>query len=58
MFFSRNGKDYTSLYGPSLASLIRENVKVKAAILDGEVVVVDAVTGKMQAFGSNKVVAL
>ena len=58
MFFSRNGKDYSSLYGPSLAGLIRENVKVKAAILDGEVVVVDSVTGKMQAFGSNKVVAL
>lgn len=58
MFFSRNGKDYTQLYGPSLASTIVENVKVKATILDGEIVVLDTFTGKMAAFGSNKIVAL
>jgi ATP-dependent DNA ligase len=27
MFFSRNGKDYTRIYGQKLAGFIRENVK-------------------------------
>ena len=58
MFFSRNGKDYTKLYGPSLASVIRENVLCQAVVLDGEIVVWDTINHKMAAFGSNKTVAL
>lgn len=58
MFFSRNGKDYTNLYGPALANTIRENVICQAIILDGEIVVWDSLNRKLAPFGSNKSVAL
>ena len=58
MFFSRNGKDYTKLYGAALGSVIRENVICQAIILDGEIVVWDTINRKLAPFGSNKTVAL
>ena len=58
MFFSRNSKDYTKLYGPALADIIRENVFGQAIILDGEIVVWDTIERKVAPFGKNKTVAL
>ena len=58
MFFSRNGKDYSQLYGPALASVIREHVQCQAVILDGEVVVWDSFNNRLAPFGSNKTVAI
>ena len=37
-FFSRNGIDYTYLYGPKLSHLIISCVNAQSAILDGEIV--------------------
>ena len=56
--FSRNGNDYTKLYGGALADYIRENVIAQAALLDGEVVVWDKHLDKPAPFGHNKPVAL
>ena len=56
--FSRNGNDYTKLYGGALADYIRENVLAQAALLDGEVVVWDKVMNRPAPFGHNKPVAL
>ena len=58
MFFSRNGKDYSKLYGPALSAVIRENVSCQAIILDGEIVVWDIVNRAFAQFGKNKTVAL
>lgn len=56
--FSRNCHEVTDIYAPALSASLRESIKAKAAILDGEVVVVDRLTHKPQAFGLNKQVAL
>lgn len=53
-FFTRNGIDYTYLYGPKLSSLIIESINAKSCILDGEVVVWDKVNNKFAPFGENK----
>ena len=58
MFFSRGGKDYSKIYGPKLASFIRDNVNAQAAVLDGEIIVWDNSTQKAAPFGKNKQVAL
>lgn len=58
MFFSRSGKDYTHLYGQGLASVIRENVRGQALVLDGEIVVWDNKLAKIAPFGMNKTIAL
>ena len=57
-FFSRNGKDYTRIYGTALSDFIRDNVMAQAALLDGEVIVWDKVRKKAAPFGHNKSVAL
>lgn len=57
-FFSRNGIDYTYLYGPKLSHLIISCVNAQSAILDGEIVVWDKNEQKYAPFGDNKTVAL
>ena len=57
-FFSRNGIDYTYLYGPKLSHLIISCVNADSAILDGEIVVWDKTNQKYAPFGENKTVAL
>ena len=57
-FFSRNGIDYTYLYGPKLSHLIVSCVNADSAILDGEIVVWDKANQKYAPFGENKTVAL
>ena len=57
-FFTRNGIDYTTLYGQKLSHLIVSCVNAKCAILDGEVVVWDKKEQKYTPFGANKTVAL
>lgn len=58
-FFSRNGIDYTSIYGPKMAKHIRDNLtQTHSAILDGEIIVVDRLTGLPLQFGQNKPTAL
>eukprot|EP01017_Pseudomicrothorax_dubius_P032816 TRINITY_DN4334_c0_g1_i4.p1 TRINITY_DN4334_c0_g1~~TRINITY_DN4334_c0_g1_i4.p1 ORF type:complete len:672 (+),score=145.76 TRINITY_DN4334_c0_g1_i4:1902-3917(+) len=57
-FFSRNSNDYTNIYGKKLSEVVRENVSAMAAILDGEVIVVNKHTGEQVQFGMNKTVAL
>ena len=57
-FFSRNGKDYTRIYGTALSDYIRDNVIAQAALLDGEVIVWDKENNKIAPFGKNKPVAL
>lgn len=56
--FSRNCHDVTEIYGQALNEVIRKSVNAKAAILDGEVVVVDKQSFKPAPFGKNKQVAL
>jgi DNA ligase-4 len=53
-FFTRNGVDYTYLYGPKLSETIIKCVNAKSCILDGEIVVWDKTTGAFAAFGDNK----
>ena len=57
-FYSRNGVDYTYLYGPKLSYLIKTSVNAKTAILDGEIVVYDKINKKFAPFGENKTIAL
>ncbi len=57
-FYSRNGVDYTYLYGPKLSYLIKTSVNAKTAILDGEIVVYDKKNKKFAPFGENKTIAL
>ena len=56
-FYSRNNHDVSEVYGRHLEPLLRSCVSAKAAVLDGEVVVVDRVTGRCVEFGKNKSVA-
>ena len=53
----RNSKDVTHIYDKKITKLIRENVKAKSAILDGEIIVVDKTTGEAAPFGMNKTIA-
>lgn len=55
--FSRNGVDYNHVY-ESIIPLLKEKVSCNACILDGEIIVLEKNTLKMQPFGLNKVVAL
>ena len=56
--FSRNCHEVTDLYGPALTEYLRDSLKAKAAILDGEVVVIDKHTLRAVPFGKNKQVAM
>lgn len=56
--FTRNGIDYTDLYGPKLSKLLISCVNAQSAILDGEIVVWDKKSQKFAPFGLNKAVAL
>jgi len=56
--FTRNGVDYTDLYGPKLSKFLANSIKAKCAILDGEIVVWDKIAQKFCSFGENKSVAL
>lgn len=57
-FFSRNGNDFTYLYGPSLSKNLINLINAKDCILDGEVVVYDTNTNSFAPFGLNKTVAI
>ncbi|RKF81644.1 DNA ligase 4 [Golovinomyces cichoracearum] len=66
-FWSRNGKEYTHLYGQgfqddnsSLTKFIREafSANIKNIILDGEMITWDPQTAKVVAFGTLKTAAL
>lgn len=54
----RNANDYTHLYGPKLADVVRRCVKAQSAILDGEIIVINKHTDQLEPFGANKSVAL
>ena len=56
-FFTRNGIDYTNIYGPKFEHLIKASVNAKSVILDGEIVVYDKVNKKYAPFGDNKTIA-
>ena len=56
-FFTRNGVDYTHIYGPKFSHLIKTSVNAKSAILDGEIVVYDKVNKRYAPFGDNKTIA-
>lgn len=56
-FYSRNSLNVTHIYGPKLGHVTTENVKAKAAILDGEIVVWDSLNEQFAPFGLNKYVA-
>ena len=58
MFFTRNGKDYTNLYGPKFSPFIRSNVKAKVCILDGEFLVWNKELEAFKEFGHNRTHAL
>ncbi|KAJ3326597.1 DNA ligase (ATP) [Blyttiomyces sp. JEL0837] len=59
-FFSRNGKDYTDLYGSSpdekLTKYIHPNIRgeIKSCILDGEMMSYSVETGRFEEFGALK----
>lgn len=57
VFYSRRANDVTNIYG-QLSELIRENVKSKSAILDGEMTTVYKNTLKQAPFGHNRSVAV
>lgn len=56
--FCRNSNDYTHIYGPKLIPIIRSNVNAQAGILDGEIIVLNKITGETVPFGMNKTVAM
>ena len=56
-FYTRNGVDYTYLYGPKFATLIQTAVNARGVILDGEIVVYDKVNNRFAAFGDNRTIA-
>ena len=56
-YFTRNGNDYTELYGPQMSEWIRRSVRCESAILDGEMCSWDCALGEMVPFGSNRTVA-
>jgi DNA ligase-4 len=57
-FFTRNANDYTQLYGAKMRDLLLDAVVgVDACILDGEMIVWDALAQTPLAFGHNKTVA-
>jgi len=57
-FFTRNANDYTQLYGAKMRDLLLDAiVGVDACILDGEMIVWDAIAHTPLAFGHNKTVA-
>ena len=56
-FYTRNGVDYTAIYGPKFSHLIKTSINAKSAILDGEIVVYDKVNKKYAPFGDNKTIA-
>ena len=58
MFFTRNGKDYTSLYGPKFSPIIRNNIKAKVCILDGEFLIWNTELEAFKEFGHNRTHAL
>ena len=41
-----------------MSTIIKSNINAKSVILDGEMVVIDDLSGKALPFGSNKTVAL
>jgi DNA ligase-4 len=45
-YFTRNANDYTHIYGQKMTDIIRQCVNAHSAILDGEIVVVDRVSGQ------------
>lgn len=56
--FTRNANDYTQLYGAKMRDLLLDAVVgVDACILDGEMIVWDAIAHVPLAFGHNKTVA-
>lgn len=57
-FFTRNSNNYTHIYGPKMSQIVRDHVRARAAILDGEMIVVDTATRMSIPFGMNKPVAL
>ena len=56
-FYTRKGVDYSSLYGKKFNDIIKNNVKAKGVILDGEMVVYDKKNEKFSPFGDNKTIA-
>lgn len=57
-FYTRNGVDYTDLYGPKLSKFLKNNILAKHAILDGEILVWDKINSNFCKFGENKTIAL
>ncbi|KAL9646067.1 hypothetical protein ABK040_007947 [Willaertia magna] len=57
-FFTRNGKDYTALYGNKFTSTILKQVKAKSCILDGEMLVWNKELEAFKEFGHNRTFAL
>eukprot|EP01059_Diplonema_ambulator_P001509 TRINITY_DN11275_c1_g1_i1.p1 TRINITY_DN11275_c1_g1~~TRINITY_DN11275_c1_g1_i1.p1 ORF type:complete len:982 (+),score=313.80 TRINITY_DN11275_c1_g1_i1:41-2947(+) len=58
MFWTRNTKDYSDVYGPKFAKPIKECMKCDNCILDGEFLVWDNALKGFKAFGTNKTFAL
>ena len=55
---SRNGKNYTSLYGPSIIPMISKQIMNDVdCVLDGEMLVWDSMSHRFDDFGSLKTVA-
>eukprot|EP00760_Papus_ankaliazontas_P034983 PhM_4_TR7572/c1_g1_i1/m.7768/K10777/LIG4, DNL4; DNA ligase 4 len=57
-YWTRNGKNYTDVYGPKFNPVVLKSVKASSAILDGEMLVWDAAKGQFKEFGSNRTHAL
>eukprot|EP01064_Diplonema_japonicum_P029596 TRINITY_DN4833_c0_g1_i1.p1 TRINITY_DN4833_c0_g1~~TRINITY_DN4833_c0_g1_i1.p1 ORF type:complete len:974 (+),score=264.38 TRINITY_DN4833_c0_g1_i1:1957-4878(+) len=58
MFWTRNTKDYTDVYGPKFEQPIKDCMKCDNCILDGEFLVYDNTLKGFKAFGTNKTFAL
>lgn len=52
--WDRNANDCTSIYGPQLIPTIKELVKVRNCILDGELLIWDKLSERFEEFGKLK----
>eukprot|EP00636_Phaeomonas_parva_P000523 CAMPEP_0118872604 /NCGR_PEP_ID=MMETSP1163-20130328/14727_1 /TAXON_ID=124430 /ORGANISM="Phaeomonas parva, Strain CCMP2877" /LENGTH=992 /DNA_ID=CAMNT_0006807807 /DNA_START=31 /DNA_END=3009 /DNA_ORIENTATION=+ len=53
-----NAQDYTEKYSPTMATLLRRNIRASDVVLDGEICAWDSMSNKICAFGANKSVAM
>eukprot|EP01060_Flectonema_neradi_P016212 TRINITY_DN22801_c0_g1_i1.p1 TRINITY_DN22801_c0_g1~~TRINITY_DN22801_c0_g1_i1.p1 ORF type:complete len:1027 (+),score=168.26 TRINITY_DN22801_c0_g1_i1:49-3081(+) len=58
MFWTRNAKDYSDVYGPKFLTQALESINCETCILDGELVVYSKKLQGYKPFGTNKTFAL